>query len=77
MPPESPGSCPPPPFFCIKECLYHPFPGITLLSCLLHWQVDSQPLRHQGSPPAPFQCSIISLPKGEAGAFLFTQVFSN
>ena len=24
--------------------------------CPLHWQADSQPLRHQGSPPQAFRC---------------------
>ena len=27
------------------------FPDQSLNPCPLHWQVDSQPLRHQGSPP--------------------------
>ena len=26
--------------------------------CLLHWQVDSLPLSHQGSPPATFKRSL-------------------
>ena len=27
--------------------------------CPLHWQADSQPLRHQGSPPHPFLYSVL------------------
>ncbi|XP_060146887.1 notchless protein homolog 1 isoform X4 [Globicephala melas] len=30
------------------------FPDRGTNPCPLHWQADSQPLRHQGSPPSPF-----------------------
>ena len=30
------------------------FPDQRSNPCPLHWQADSQPLRHQGSPPPPF-----------------------
>ena len=30
------------------------FPDQGSNPCPLHWQADSQPLRHQGSPPLPF-----------------------
>ena len=35
-----------------------PDPGANL--CLLHWQVDSLPLSHQGSPYDSYSCTIIS-----------------
>ena len=32
------------------------FPDQGSNPCPLHWQADSQPLRHQGSPPLEFLC---------------------
>ena len=34
------------------------FPDQGSNPCPLHWQADSQPLRHQGSPPYTYKCSI-------------------
>ena len=34
------------------------FPDQGLNPCLLHWQADFQPLRHQGSPPVPHFASV-------------------
>ena len=39
--------------------------------CPLHWQADSQPLRHQGSPILLFWCSISSTSQ-QKGKFLST-----
>ena len=38
---------------CSAACGIFPDQGSN--PCPLHWQVDSQPLRHQGSPEAQFQ----------------------
>ena len=35
------------------------FPDQGSNPCPLHWQADSQPLRHQGSPPIPFLTTYI------------------
>ena len=37
---------------CSAACGIFPDQGSN--PCPLHWQADSQPLRHQGSPPFPF-----------------------
>ena len=37
---------------CSAACGIFPDQGSN--PCLLHWQTDSQPLRHQGSPQVPF-----------------------
>ena len=37
---------------CSAACAIFPDQGSNL--CPLHWQADSQPLRHQGSPEQPF-----------------------
>ena len=37
------------------------FPDQDSNPCALHWQADSQPLRHQGSPSLCFLTCIISL----------------
>ena len=39
---------------CSTACGIFPDQGSNL--CPLHWQADSQPLRHQGSPPAFIFC---------------------
>ena len=36
---------------CLVDCRIFPEHGLN--PCLLHWQVDSEPLDHQGSPPYP------------------------
>ena len=41
---------------CSVACGIFPDQGSN--PCLLHWQADSQPLRHQGSPP---DCFLIAL----------------
>ena len=38
------------------------FPDQGLNPCALHWQADSQPLRHQGSPRMIFICCLMLLP---------------
>ena len=38
------------------------FPGQGSNPCLLHWQVDSLPLSHQGSPPAVALCPLVAAP---------------
>ena len=38
---------------CSAACGIFPYPGSN--PCPLHWQADSQPLRHQGSPPLNFK----------------------
>ena len=38
------------------------FPDQGLNPCLLHWQADSQPLRHQGSPHFQFYSAKIYIP---------------
>ena len=45
---------------CSAACGIFPDQGSN--PCPLHWQADSQPLRHQGSPPLCF-CSIWALNK--------------
>ena len=52
---------------CSAACGIFPDQGSNL--CPLHWQADSQPLRHQGSPGDPFlsfiaQPQISLLPSG-------------
>ena len=42
---------------CSAACGIFPDQGSNL--CALHWQVDSQPLRHQGSPPATYFYSYV------------------
>ena len=42
---------------CSAACGIFPDQGSN--RCALHWQADSQPLRHQGSPPY-FYCSVSS-----------------
>ena len=39
---------------CSAACGIFPDQGSN--PCPLHWQADSQPLRHQGSPDIPFLC---------------------
>ena len=39
---------------CAAACGIFPDQGLN--PCSLHWQADSQPLRHQGSPSAQFRC---------------------
>ena len=56
---------------CSAACGIFPDQGSN--PCPLHWQADSQPLCHQGSPTFPFLYSIHSL-SGENGdhvAFAF------
>ena len=38
-------------------CKIFPDQGSNL--CTLHWQADSYPLRHQGSPPTSIQCLLL------------------
>ena len=38
---------------CFAACGIFPDQGSN--PCPLHWQADSQPLRHQGSPPLPLE----------------------
>ena len=49
-------------------------PGLGVGPCLLHWQVDSYPVDHQGSPPYPFNSleSIVTA----SPSFLLLFVFS-
>ena len=44
---------------CSTACGIFPDQGSN--PCLLHWQADSQPLRHQGSPASLFICSCVSI----------------
>ena len=41
---------------CSAACGIFPEQGSNL--CPLHWQADSQPLRHQGSPPIVYPCLL-------------------
>ena len=41
------------------------FPDQGLNPCPLHWQADSQPLRHQGSPTFSFNNSTVFCGKGD------------
>ena len=41
---------------CSAACGIFPDQGLNL--CPLHWQADSQPLRHHGSPPFNFYAII-------------------
>ena len=41
---------------CFTACGIFPDQGSK--PCPLHWQADSQPLRHQGSPKIIFKCNI-------------------
>ena len=50
-------------------------PGLGVGLCLLHWQVDSYPMDHQGSPPYPFnslQSIVMASPSFLLLFFLFT-----
>ena len=38
--------------------------------CPLHWQADSQPLRHQGSPSYVFNCLIVGIARQLVDAFV-------
>ena len=42
---------------CSVACGIFPDQGSN--PCPLHWQADSQPLRHQGSPPSPTSCIFL------------------
>ena len=55
---------------CSMACGIFPDQGWNL--CPLHWQADSQPLRHQGSPGVIYK---ISLPKPRSQRF--TRIFSS
>ena len=44
---------------CSAACGIFPDQGSN--PCPLHWQADSQPLRHQGSPPHAFKMTIIKI----------------
>ena len=46
---------------CYKACGIFPDQGLNL--CLLHWQVASHPLYHQGSPTISLLCSPFSMPQ--------------
>ena len=51
---------------CSAACGILPDQGLN--PCPLHWQVDSQPLRHQGSPEAIFcMCLFLSLSHSGVG----------
>ena len=45
---------------CSAACGILPDQGLN--PCPLHWQADSQPLRHQGSPGAAFKSSLSTPP---------------
>ena len=45
---------------CSAACGIVPDQGLNL--CPLHWQADSQPLRHQGSPKRSFEFSLFVIP---------------
>ena len=45
---------------CSVACGIFPDQGSNL--CRLHWQADSQPLRHQGSPIPYFFCCVFYFP---------------
>ena len=51
-------------------------PGLGVGPCLLHWQVDSYPVDHQGSPPYPFNSleSIVTAPPSFLSLFVFAPV---
>ena len=44
---------------CSAACRIPPDQGLN--PCPLHWQADSQPLRHQGSPPLFFKTNLFIL----------------
>ena len=46
---------------------YGVFPDQRSSLCLLHWQVDSYPLSHQGSPKIPL-LTFIQIPVGYSGS---------
>ena len=54
---------------CSSACGIFPGQGWSL--CPLHWQADSYPLCHQGSPPLPFSVFILcfELPRDISSAF--------
>ena len=43
------------------------FPDQASNPCPLHWQADSQPLRHRGSPRAVFKVQVAGLPRWPSG----------
>ena len=53
------------------------FPDQGSNPCPLHWQADSQPLHHQGSPPCCFDyCSfVVYFEVWEGGTFSFVLFF--
>ena len=52
---------------CSAACGIFPDQGSN--TCPLHWQADSQPLRHQGSPKVSFQAveNVLKLDYGDGG----------
>ena len=53
---------------CSAACGIFPDQGSN--PCPLHWQADSQPLRHQGSPSKSFiHCSFFSMLEFAVGSF--------
>ena len=52
---------------CSAACGIFPDQGSN--PCPLHWQADSQPLHHQGSPPTPFLIYSPKLSKNGAPTF--------
>ena len=57
---------------CSAACGIFPDQGSN--PCPLHWQADSQPLRHQGSPTAllltrPLNCPLLGFPRTDLSPF--------
>ena len=52
------------------------FPDQGLNPCPLHWQADSQPLRHQGSPLSVLLTTSLFLPQGLGTSHSFSLVHS-
>ena len=53
------------------------FPDQGLNPCPLHWQMDSQPLHHQGSPTPPFKSELFPCLPSSYHAFLFLLGYVN
>ena len=60
---------------CSAACGIFPDQGSN--PCPLHWQADSQPLRHQGSPQGYFLLSFLSCKSLNEVSLAFRQVLSS
>ena len=58
---------------CSAACGIFPYQGLN--PCPLHWQADSQPLRHQGSPTFSTLDLETAISPGSHGSFFFFNLF--